>query len=116
MSLAPWVALASHPKPTMVRLSLAAVLERPDVADHAPDVLRANSIEEVVVLGQRGAAPGGFTSAALREARQETVCVVAATCAKRTCFACLWPMRRRRGPRRRRSGGSGGWRDRRSTG
>ena len=50
----------------MLTLS-AAELERTDVADHALDVLRASSIEEVVVLGRRGPAQAAFTSAEVRE-------------------------------------------------
>ncbi|WP_261569764.1 FAD-dependent oxidoreductase [Frankia gtarii] len=57
-----------------VALDVARILCSPverlaatDIADHALDVLRASTLEEVVVVGRRGPAQAAFTTAELRE-------------------------------------------------
>ncbi|MEU4377221.1 FAD-dependent oxidoreductase [Pseudonocardia alni] len=42
-------------------------LGQTDIADHALEALRSSSIEEVVVIGRRGAAQAAFTTAELQE-------------------------------------------------
>lgn len=62
-----------------VALDVARILSTPpqrlastDIADRALDVLRRSTIEEVVVVGRRGAAEAAFTTAEVRELAEMT--------------------------------------------